>query len=135
MSAWPTGICGCFSDCGTCCCGTFCLPCLYGENTEKLGEGSCFGNCCLYWVLSLLGCQCCLAAGPRGRLRAAHQLGPSPCGDCCTHCWCGPCAVCQEARVLKHYGVVRDHAAGPYRADHAPTQQVAQYPGPQFMAA
>jgi hypothetical protein len=33
----------------SCCYGTWCLPCLYGENTSNLHGGGCFGPCCLYY--------------------------------------------------------------------------------------
>jgi hypothetical protein len=56
-----------------------------------------------------------------------HIAGARGCQPACLHLHTHP--------TVQHYGVVRDHAAGPYRADQAPTQQVAQYPGPQFMAA
>lgn len=64
-------------------------PCLFGENSSDLGDGSCCLNCCLYYVLSLFCLQCCLAGPKRGKLRANHGLQEAPCGDCCTHCWCG----------------------------------------------
>jgi hypothetical protein len=68
-------------------------PCLFGENSSDLGDGSCFLNCCLYYVLSLFCLHCCLAGPKRGRLRANHGLEEAPCGDCCTHCWCGVSAA------------------------------------------
>jgi hypothetical protein len=27
-----------------------------------------------------------------------RSLPEDPCGDMCVHCWCSPCAVCQEVR-------------------------------------
>jgi hypothetical protein len=26
------------------------------------------------------------------------SLPAEPCSDCCVHCWCSPCAICQEVR-------------------------------------
>ena len=78
--------------------GWCCTPCLFGDNAERMGDGSCPLNCCLYYLLCGLCCGCCLAGPKRARLRTAHNLREEPCGDCCVHCWCPACAICQEAR-------------------------------------
>jgi hypothetical protein len=33
----------------------------------------------------------------------------APASDCCVHCWCSPCAVCQEARELNFRTTVSPH--------------------------
>ncbi|EFN58599.1 hypothetical protein CHLNCDRAFT_140784 [Chlorella variabilis] len=106
-----------------------------------MGDGSCVLNCCLYWLLGVFCLDCCLAAPKRGRLRDNHALAPEPCGDCCVHCWCGPCAVCQEARLIKSHGVMPAHMAAPAGAAAPPPQYYQQAPpqgqGPpqqQFMS-
>ncbi|CAF5113269.1 unnamed protein product, partial [Rotaria sp. Silwood1] len=39
-------------------------------------------------------------------LRQKYGLREDPsCGDCLTTCFCGPCALCQEARFLKRRAV------------------------------
>jgi Cys-rich protein (TIGR01571 family) len=40
----------------------------------------------------------------RQKLREKYKLKESPCGDCPTTFFCGPCALCQEARELKSRG-------------------------------
>jgi Cys-rich protein (TIGR01571 family) len=97
----PAALQGCMDDCGTCCYGCWCPCCLFGDNAEKLGDGGCCLNCCLYYLLAAFCCNSCFAAPKRGRLRANHNLGEEPCGDCCTHFWCTTCAICQEARFIK----------------------------------
>ncbi|KAL0056349.1 hypothetical protein WJX82_010336 [Trebouxia sp. C0006] len=42
--AWTTGLFGCCSDIGTCCFGSWCLPCLYGKNASKLRSTTCEAN-------------------------------------------------------------------------------------------
>mmetsp|Transcript_5458 Transcript_5458/g.12087 ORF Transcript_5458/g.12087 Transcript_5458/m.12087 type:complete len:273 (+) Transcript_5458:167-985(+) len=94
--AWSTGLCGCMDDCYMCCQVT---ACLYAENYRKLHGSGFFCACllmhCCHWF------TCCFAATYRGALRAKYNLPAEPCGDCCVHCFCTPCAVCQEARELR----------------------------------
>ena len=40
----------------------------------------------------------------RLHLRLYYGL-PAGCGDCLTACFCGPCALCQEARELNLRGL------------------------------
>ncbi|KAK9867821.1 hypothetical protein WJX84_004730 [Apatococcus fuscideae] len=127
-------------DCGICCCGLWCLPCLYGDNNTEL-RGSGLGPGCLYFWLS---CCVCFFAGPfRAELRERHNLQERPCSDCCVHCCCSPCAVCQEAREIKYHrahgppGAYLQQQAGPMLPQYqqhsgAPQWPPAtmQYPGP-----
>jgi Cys-rich protein (TIGR01571 family) len=164
---WPTGLCGCFEDCGTCCCCYWCHMCQYGSVASDIDpKSSCCGQCCCFWLLHYCCLQGLIAGPKRAQLRAAHNLPPEPCGgwtgqswahfaihavpessargaaqpapslaalaahtafsgcvapssawrslaplshlpcspapgDCCVHTWCGPCAVAQEARIIK----------------------------------
>ncbi|GAQ80119.1 hypothetical protein KFL_000460300 [Klebsormidium nitens] len=60
---WAAGLLGCFGDCGICCLG-YLLPCvLYGQNVEMLTGESCCTPCCLYFLLSAVGCCACYACG------------------------------------------------------------------------
>jgi Cys-rich protein (TIGR01571 family) len=98
----------CCKDCGICVFGYFCLPCLFGQNAEKIDNSSCCGMCCVY----ILAAECYLCWVPhmmkRKRLREKYGLKENPeCGDCLTTLCCGPCAVCQEARELKSRGKFR----------------------------
>ena len=97
---------GCFDDLGTCLCGWCCTPCLFGQNAEKIDGSNCFLCCCAYWLLA----ECFLCWIPhyskRNALRTKYGLREDPaCGDCPTTACCGPCALCQEARFLKHPGI------------------------------
>ncbi|CAL8990052.1 unnamed protein product [Prunus brigantina] len=40
----------------------------------------------------------------RKRLRQNFGLPEEPCGDCCVHFFCEPCALCQEHAELKSRG-------------------------------
>lgn len=50
LHAPPLPLQGCFSDCGTCCCGYWCHTCQYGSVASDIDESaSCCGQCCIYW--------------------------------------------------------------------------------------
>mmetsp|Transcript_40043 Transcript_40043/g.88929 ORF Transcript_40043/g.88929 Transcript_40043/m.88929 type:complete len:120 (-) Transcript_40043:218-577(-) len=100
---WSSGVFGCCYDCGTLFCGLCCLPCLYGQNTSNIDNSSCFCNTLLYSCCPFF--TCCFAANTRQKLRAKYALPEEPCSDCCVHCICSPCAVCQEAREIKFRAV------------------------------
>lgn len=55
--------------------------------------------CCMY--LFCCPIQCFTLGNFRTDLRAKYNLPPGACGDCCIHCFCGHCAICQEAREIR----------------------------------
>lgn len=115
---WQNGLFGCTNDCGDCCFGCLCLPCLWGRNNKEfyLEVEKSTKPCCKYfWCCP---CACVFAADMRRDIRTKYNLSESPCNDCFTHCCCGPCAVCQEARELKYMRKV-----DPERAYVAPGSQ------------
>uniref|UniRef100_A0A7S0WN92 Uncharacterized protein n=1 Tax=Chlamydomonas leiostraca TaxID=1034604 RepID=A0A7S0WN92_9CHLO len=103
QGVFSSGLCSCFDDMGSCII-TCCVPCVtYGQNVERLQNGSgFFGACLLYYCCAC--CACFFAGGTRGQLRQKYGLKEDPCSDCCVHCWCSPCGLCQEARELKARG-------------------------------
>lgn len=98
---WSTGLFDCFADWSTCCYGYWCLPCLYGETLEHFEGGGCCSPCCIYYLLMSCCCMSCFAGNSRKRIREKYSLPEEPCSDCCVHCWCTQCAVCQEAREIR----------------------------------
>ncbi|CAF0759820.1 unnamed protein product [Adineta steineri] len=98
---WNESLFGCFSDIKTCCYGFWCLPCLFGDNVEKIDGSSCVGCCLAYWASST--CFLCWIPHMMKRkvLRQKYLLEEEPCHDCLVTACCGPCAVCQAARELK----------------------------------
>ena len=50
------------------------------------------------------GFACAYSCCYRSRLHQQYGLQEKPCGDCCVHWCCGPCALCQEYRELKKRG-------------------------------
>ena len=70
----------------------------------------CFGAACgvsgaLYMlILCVTGCSCMYSCFYRSKLRGQYFLKESPCTDCCIHCCCEECALCQEYRELKNRG-------------------------------
>eukprot|EP00850_Spirogloea_muscicola_P023436 SM000356S13440 [mRNA] locus=s356:84599:85529:- [translate_table: standard] len=96
--------------------GTFCPCVLFGQNVEQLNNVGCFGPCVLHtllggcigfltiWSLGPVGLWftlvSCYACGIRTQIRRKYNLPEAPCGDCCVHFWCHPCAICQEHREM-----------------------------------
>ncbi|CAF3560568.1 unnamed protein product [Rotaria socialis] len=98
---WNESLCGCFSDLKICCCGWCCLPCLFGDNAEKIDGSSCVGMCLAYWLLA--HCDLCWVPHlmKRKKLREKFHFKEDTAVDCLVTAFCAPCAVCQEARELK----------------------------------
>ncbi len=100
----------CCDDLETCFCGCCCPACLFGQNAENIDGSNCCLMCCAYAVLS----PCYLCWIPhcmkREALRQKYGLKDDPnCSDCPAACCCGPCALCQEARLLKHRGMLNSY--------------------------
>ncbi|KAK2971557.1 hypothetical protein RJ640_017926 [Escallonia rubra] len=84
---WSTGLCGCSSDFSS-------------------WEGrACGVSGALYMlILCVTGCSCLYSCFYRSKLRGQYFLEESPCTDCCAHCCCEECALCQEYRELQNQG-------------------------------
>ncbi|CAL4940998.1 unnamed protein product [Urochloa decumbens] len=106
---WTTGLCGCFSDCKSCCLAFFC-PCVaFGQVAETVDKGvtSCGLAGAIYCVLLHAGLcllHCLYSCSYRRKLRAAYGLPAEPCADGCVHWFCEPCALAQMYRELKNRG-------------------------------
>eukprot|EP00210_Caulerpa_lentillifera_P007176 g6866.t1 len=105
-SPWiEDGLFECFNDFQTCFL-TLLFPCAtYADNGRLLYEvddARCIKDCLFFWRVALLpGCACYLGMLRRNEIRRKYNLPEEPCGDCCVHCCCQPCALCQENRELK----------------------------------
>ncbi|KAK9795495.1 hypothetical protein WJX73_007975 [Symbiochloris irregularis] len=122
---WSSGLCDCFSDCGTCCLGCWCPCILFGQNAEKItNQQSCCSWCCAWCLIGggahHAGCGCCIAAPLRKLLRGTYQLKNAPCSDCCVHWCCATCALCQEARELEYRASRPPAATGPHIINVSP---------------
>ncbi|KAG1656460.1 hypothetical protein FOA52_005891 [Chlamydomonas sp. UWO 241] len=92
---------GCFNDMATCCLGCWCPCYLYGKNAENIKQDGFLLHCFLWFCLTPCA-PCFFANKTRRQIRDKYGImEPEPCGDCCVHCFCGHCAICQEARQLK----------------------------------
>ncbi|XP_010265360.1 PREDICTED: cell number regulator 2-like [Nelumbo nucifera] len=104
---WSTGLCDCCDDFSSCCLTCWC-PCVtFGRIAEIVDRGStsCGVSGALYTlILCMTGCSCLYSCFYRSKLRGQFFLEESPCTDCCVHCCCGECALCQEYRELKNRG-------------------------------
>lgn len=68
-------------------------------------DAACFGNALIFCLIaSFTPCICLYTCSYRSRLRRKYNLKETPCNDCCVHCWCWSCAMCQEYRELKNRG-------------------------------
>ncbi|KAL5722180.1 Protein PLANT CADMIUM RESISTANCE 11 [Ranunculus cassubicifolius] len=104
---WSSGLCNCFDDISTCCLTCWC-PCVtFGRIAEIVDRGStsCGVSAALYTlILCVTGCSCLYSCFYRSKLRGQYFLEESPCSDCCIHCCCEECSLCQEYRELKNQG-------------------------------
>ncbi|XP_057839871.2 cell number regulator 10 [Cryptomeria japonica] len=104
---WSTGLCACCTDQSVCCLTCWC-PCItFGQIAEIVDEGS--PTCCVSGgiygaLLCLTGFAYCYSCWYRTKIRDKYNLADIPCADCLVHCFCEPCALCQEYRELKLQG-------------------------------
>lgn len=104
---WSTGLCDCGDDVSTCCLTCWC-PCVtFGRIAEIVDQGStsCGTGGALYMmIMCASGWACMYSCCYRSKLRGQFFLAESPCTDCCVHCFCEACALCQEYRQLRNHG-------------------------------
>ena len=105
---WSTGLCGCFSDCDTCCI-SFLIPCWqFGINSQELGLGtfcdstSVVPNTLLYCMcIPFLGMAHTLATVQRSEVRDKYGISGSLLGDFCASLFCLPCTLSQVSREIR----------------------------------
>ncbi|KAL8161969.1 hypothetical protein V2J09_013458 [Rumex salicifolius] len=120
-SDWSTGLFDCFSDMDSCCLVCWC-PCVaFGRMAVIIDEACCCSGafCCLQSFALCLSAVAQVAAPSastpdvkrlyytyqyRSKLKENLNIPASCCADYCTHCWCKPCAICQEYRELQERG-------------------------------
>ncbi|XP_011078432.2 protein PLANT CADMIUM RESISTANCE 2-like [Sesamum indicum] len=104
---WSTGLCDCCDNISVCCLTCWC-PCItFGRIAEIVDRGStsCGISGALYsMILCVSGCSCLYSCFYRSKLRGQYFLEERPCTDCCVHCCCETCALCQEYRQLQNQG-------------------------------
>ncbi|KAK8949691.1 Protein PLANT CADMIUM RESISTANCE 2 [Platanthera zijinensis] len=104
---WSAGLCNCCDDKHNCLV-TCCCPCItFGQIAEIVdrGSSSCGTSGALYALICFLtGCQSIFSCFYRAKMRGQYSLKEGPCADCIVHCFCEPCALCQEYRELKRRG-------------------------------
>ncbi|CAJ1936840.1 unnamed protein product [Sphenostylis stenocarpa] len=106
--SWSTGLCDCFSDCGSCCLTLWC-PCVsFGRVAEILDKGS--NSCCLHGslfyflaIFTQLGASI-YAWFYRTKFREVYGIEGHQCKDCLVSFVCPCLSLCQEYRELKARG-------------------------------
>ncbi|XP_049909447.1 placenta-specific gene 8 protein-like [Epinephelus moara] len=83
-SDFQTGLCDFCDDCGTCCYGLWCFPCLGCTIASDMDE------CCL----------CGLTVLMRSVYRTKYNIKGSLCNDYMTYMCCPCCAICQLKRDI-----------------------------------
>ncbi|KAK7400414.1 hypothetical protein VNO78_11620 [Psophocarpus tetragonolobus] len=113
VGSWSSGLCDCFSDCGSCCLTLWC-PCVsFGRVGEIVDRGT--ASCCVHGTLFCLlggwtyfaGIYTCIY---RTKLRKQYGIEGHQCKDCLAGCFCNTCTICQAYRELHARGF--DVAAG-----------------------
>ncbi|KAJ9550626.1 hypothetical protein OSB04_014671 [Centaurea solstitialis] len=103
---------------------TACFPCItFGQIAEIVdnGQTSCATSGLIYGLIAaFIGCPCIMSCGYRTKIRNRYGLMETPAPDWATHCFCEWCALCQEYRELKAYGL--DPAIG-WQGNMAKNQQ------------
>ncbi|CAL8089806.1 unnamed protein product [Calicophoron daubneyi] len=87
---WHDGLCGCANDCFSCLCTAFCYPCMVCHMYRKYDE------CCP--LLCVMQPELILNVMHRSR----HRIYGSVINDCCTFCFCAPCALCRLYRDMEY---------------------------------
>ncbi|XP_074371064.1 protein PLANT CADMIUM RESISTANCE 7-like [Apium graveolens] len=105
--SWSTELFGCLEDPQNALITAF-FPCVtFGQIAEIIdnGHSTCTTQGVLYGAaLACLGMPCLVSCSYRTKLRSQYQLMETPAPDWFTHCFCEPCALCQEYRELRHRG-------------------------------
>mmetsp|Transcript_399 Transcript_399/g.695 ORF Transcript_399/g.695 Transcript_399/m.695 type:complete len:107 (+) Transcript_399:1355-1675(+) len=96
---WEEPLFGCLNDLGSCLvvglvpCGA---PVIQALAVKGVTHDSILVPFALYVFLFSIG-----AAYNRSQIRNYYNFKVEFITDCCTHCFCSPCAVCQEYREVK----------------------------------
>jgi Cys-rich protein (TIGR01571 family) len=99
------GLFDCFDDTNICLYGLFCPCYLFGENVKRTRSTITLSCPCFLYACDMMYCVCWYRhRQQRFNLRSYYEL-PSGCGDYPTAVFCGPCALCQEARELNIRGL------------------------------
>ena len=89
------GLFDCFSDMSVCLAGWFYGPCLNKATTYKMTTGkntSCFSVCCAPVPLTPFY--------TRKLINKELNIDNSDCNDCLVSCYCMPCAISFEMRII-----------------------------------
>ncbi|XP_036384095.1 placenta-specific gene 8 protein-like [Megalops cyprinoides] len=84
-SDFQSGLCDFFDDCGTCCYGLWCFPCMGCSIASDMNE------CCL----------CGISMAMRSVYRTRYNIRGSLCKDFLVNAFCLVCSTCQLKRDIE----------------------------------
>ncbi|OMJ92428.1 hypothetical protein SteCoe_4765 [Stentor coeruleus] len=100
MGKWEESLFSCCASGGFCLIVALfpiCYPFLQGWVVSKAVHQSFISAC-----ICPLFCCCIGAAVNRGKIRDRYLIEGSFCEDCLIHCFCSPCALCQEYSEVRN---------------------------------
>eukprot|EP00762_Andalucia_godoyi_P006481 ANDGO_02915.mRNA.1 Cell number regulator 10 len=108
LSDYSSGLCSCLEDFELCCAGWCCNGCVTMMNKTALeqrpmeGLDWCLG--CLLWAATgwIFTCPIHVFVVCKQREQMRQQFNFPQANDCLPSCCCLPCAICQNAREIKH---------------------------------
>ncbi|KAI8901723.1 hypothetical protein BC833DRAFT_576406 [Globomyces pollinis-pini] len=101
------GVFDCFSNCGTCVLAWFCPCVVYGQNQAALKNGDGWVvDSALYLAAACCGCNSCLGAVGRDKIRESRGIEGQFITDCLLHTCCVPCTLTQERVELMQAGKI-----------------------------
>eukprot|EP00210_Caulerpa_lentillifera_P006124 g5851.t1 len=104
IGRWTTELFLCTEDSDVCC-RVFWTPCcVYAQQGQLIFEPNktrYWTDVCVYCLFYLFRCQWALGTVRREDIRIKYNIPARPSDDLIAHCFCHPCATCQESRTLK----------------------------------
>lgn len=101
-SKWTSPLFACFDDLSICCFVCACPCCAFGQvMAAHFPELRSEDECLAYFCFDFCGCSVFYHSRRREKIRVKNQIPEGPCNDSCTTLFCGPAALCQEARQAK----------------------------------
>ncbi|XP_048161214.1 placenta-specific gene 8 protein-like isoform X1 [Corvus hawaiiensis] len=97
---WQTSLMDCCTDCGVCCCGMFCFPCLACQVAGDMNECCLCGTSVAMRTMYRTRYNIPVSAEPACSPAASPKDKGSICSDFCVTLCCPVCSICQIKRDI-----------------------------------